>query len=89
VRRVLLRASRYGGHHPWLAGEPFGKRAGEYTAQFAKKNGAVKVDDAAVGPLDTDDRIADMKHNPNIGYCNITTCCTRVCRSTSTSPTTR
>ena len=40
----------------------FGKRAGEYGAQFPKQNGAVKVDDAAVGPLDTDDRIADMKH---------------------------
>jgi succinate dehydrogenase/fumarate reductase-like Fe-S protein len=30
-------------------------------------------------PLDTDDRIADMKHKANIGYCNITKCCTRVC----------
>ena len=23
--------------------------------------------------------IADMRHKANIGYCNITTCCTRVC----------
>jgi len=30
-------------------------------------------------PLDTDDRIADMKHKANIDYCNITKCCTRVC----------
>jgi succinate dehydrogenase / fumarate reductase, iron-sulfur subunit len=30
-------------------------------------------------PLDTDDRIADMKHKANIGYCNITKCCTKVC----------
>ena len=30
-------------------------------------------------PLDTDDRIADMRHKANIGYCNITKCCTKVC----------
>ena len=30
-------------------------------------------------PLDTDDRIADMKPKANIGRCNITRCCTRVC----------
>ena len=30
-------------------------------------------------PLDTDDRISDMKHKANIGYCNITKCCTKVC----------
>ena len=30
-------------------------------------------------PLDTDDRIHDLKHNHNIGYCNITKCCTNVC----------
>ena len=30
-------------------------------------------------PLDTDDRIADMKQKANIGYCNITKCCTKVC----------
>ena len=30
-------------------------------------------------PLDTDDRIADLKNRDGIGYCNITKCCTRVC----------
>ena len=30
-------------------------------------------------PLDTEDRIADLKNRDNIGYCNITTCCRRVC----------
>ena len=30
-------------------------------------------------PLDTDDRIADLKDKNNIGYCNITKCCTKVC----------
>ena len=30
-------------------------------------------------PLDTDDRIADMKHRANIDSSNITRCCARVC----------
>ena len=30
-------------------------------------------------PLDTDDRIPDLRHKDNIGYCNITKCCTKVC----------
>lgn len=30
-------------------------------------------------PLDTDDRIADLKERDAIGYCNITKCCTKVC----------
>jgi succinate dehydrogenase / fumarate reductase, iron-sulfur subunit len=30
-------------------------------------------------PLDTEDRIADLKNEFNIGYCNITKCCTKVC----------
>ncbi len=30
-------------------------------------------------PLDTNDRISDMKGKANIGYCNITKCCTKVC----------
>ena len=30
-------------------------------------------------PLDTDDRIPDLKDKNNIGYCNITKCCTKVC----------
>jgi len=30
-------------------------------------------------PLDTDDRLHDLKHKDNIGYCNITKCCTKVC----------
>jgi succinate dehydrogenase / fumarate reductase, iron-sulfur subunit len=30
-------------------------------------------------PLDTDDRLADLKDKSNIGYCNITKCCTKVC----------
>ncbi len=30
-------------------------------------------------PLDTEDRLADLKNEHGIGYCNITKCCTKVC----------
>ena len=30
-------------------------------------------------PLDTEDRLADLKNTDGIGYCNITRCCTKVC----------
>lgn len=30
-------------------------------------------------PLDTEDRIPELKQAQGIGYCNITKCCTRVC----------
>jgi succinate dehydrogenase / fumarate reductase iron-sulfur subunit len=30
-------------------------------------------------PLDTEDRLADLKGKHGIGYCNITKCCTKVC----------
>ena len=30
-------------------------------------------------PLDTEDRLADLKGRDGIGYCNITRCCTKVC----------
>ena len=30
-------------------------------------------------PLDTEDRVADLKERDGIGYCNITTCCRQVC----------
>ncbi|HYE61127.1 MAG TPA: succinate dehydrogenase/fumarate reductase iron-sulfur subunit [Phycisphaerales bacterium] len=30
-------------------------------------------------PLDTEDRVADLKERNGIGYCNITKCCTKVC----------
>lgn len=30
-------------------------------------------------PLDTEDRVPDLKDKHNIGYCNITTCCRQVC----------
>jgi len=30
-------------------------------------------------PLDVEDRVADLKREHGIGYCNITKCCTKVC----------
>jgi len=30
-------------------------------------------------PLDTEDRLADLKNSQGVGYCNITKCCTKVC----------
>ncbi len=30
-------------------------------------------------PLDTADRVSDLRHKNGIGYCNITTCCRQVC----------
>ena len=30
-------------------------------------------------PLDEEDRVKDLKDEANIGYCNITKCCTKVC----------
>ena len=32
-----------------------------------------------MNPLDTADRVPDLKEKHNIGYCNITKCCTKVC----------
>ena len=32
-----------------------------------------------MNPLDVEDRIADLKEEHGIGYCNITKCCTEVC----------
>ena len=30
-------------------------------------------------PLDTEDRVKDLRYKHSIGYCNITTCCRQVC----------
>jgi succinate dehydrogenase / fumarate reductase iron-sulfur subunit len=32
-----------------------------------------------MNPLDTEDRIRDLRERDSIGYCNITKCCTKVC----------
>jgi succinate dehydrogenase / fumarate reductase iron-sulfur subunit len=52
-------------HH--LHHEFIGPRFLIYTAQLE------------MNPLDTEDRLKDLKDEHNIGYCNITKCCTVVC----------
>jgi succinate dehydrogenase / fumarate reductase iron-sulfur subunit len=32
-----------------------------------------------MNPIDSDDRIADLRKTQGIGLCNITKCCTKVC----------
>ena len=32
-----------------------------------------------MNPIDTEDRVPDLKNKHSIGYCNITKCCTKVC----------
>jgi succinate dehydrogenase / fumarate reductase, iron-sulfur subunit len=32
-----------------------------------------------MNPIDSDDRISDLRHQHGIGLCNITKCCTKVC----------
>jgi succinate dehydrogenase / fumarate reductase iron-sulfur subunit len=32
-----------------------------------------------MNPLDTEDRLSDLRHQHGIGLCNITKCCTKVC----------
>jgi succinate dehydrogenase / fumarate reductase iron-sulfur subunit len=32
-----------------------------------------------MNPLDTDDRLSDLRDRNGIGLCNITKCCTKVC----------
>jgi succinate dehydrogenase / fumarate reductase, iron-sulfur subunit len=52
-------------HH--LHGEFVGPRFLLYTASLE------------MNPLDTEDRLAELKSRDGIGYCNITRCCTKVC----------
>ena len=42
-----------------------------------------------MNPLDTADRLADLRDSCGIGFCNITKCCTKVVRKKSRSPITR
>jgi succinate dehydrogenase / fumarate reductase iron-sulfur subunit len=32
-----------------------------------------------MNPLDTEDRISDLRNEFGIGFCNITKCCTKIC----------
>jgi succinate dehydrogenase / fumarate reductase iron-sulfur subunit len=52
-------------HH--MHGEFIGPRFLIYTAQLE------------MNPIDSDDRVPDLRKNNGIGLCNITKCCTKVC----------
>ncbi len=47
--------------------------------QFAGPRNFVNVANLEMHPLDTQNRLPDLKDRHGIGYCNITKCCTRVC----------
>jgi succinate dehydrogenase / fumarate reductase, iron-sulfur subunit len=48
-------------------------------AEFIGPRFFVYVAALEMHPLDTEDRLADLKDRDSIGYCNITTCCRQVC----------
>jgi succinate dehydrogenase / fumarate reductase iron-sulfur subunit len=48
-------------------------------AEFAGPRHFVYAAQLEMNPIDTDDRVADLKDVDGIGYCNITKCCTKVC----------
>jgi succinate dehydrogenase / fumarate reductase iron-sulfur subunit len=47
--------------------------------QFAGPRSLVYAAALDMHPLDTEDRLADLKDKHGIGFCNITKCCTKVC----------
>jgi succinate dehydrogenase / fumarate reductase iron-sulfur subunit len=47
--------------------------------EFAGPRFLIHLAMVEMNPLDTGDRIADVKDKHGIGYCNITKCCTKVC----------
>lgn len=47
--------------------------------QFIGPRYLVHVAALEMHPLDTEDRLQELKTRQGIGYCNITKCCTRVC----------
>lgn len=46
---------------------------------FAGPRFLVRLASLEMHPLDTADRISEIKNEFNVGYCNITKCCTEVC----------
>ena len=47
--------------------------------EFAGPRHMVYAAALEMNPLDTEDRVHDLRHEHGIGYCNITKCCTKVC----------
>ena len=54
-------------------------REHELHDQFIGPRHFVFVAALEMHPLDTENRLADLKDGDGIGYCNITKCCTKVC----------
>ena len=54
-------------------------REHELHDQFIGPRHFVFVAALEMHPLDTENRLADLKNAEGIGYCNITKCCTKVC----------
>ncbi len=48
-------------------------------AEFIGPRFLIYTANLEMNPLDTDDRVADLKNKHGIGLCNITKCCTKVC----------
>jgi succinate dehydrogenase / fumarate reductase iron-sulfur subunit len=47
--------------------------------QFIGPRFLVYVAALEMNPLDTEDRLEELKETMGVGYCNITKCCTKVC----------
>jgi len=47
--------------------------------EFAGPRHMVYAAALEMNPIDTADRVSDLKNAHGIGYCNITKCCTKVC----------
>jgi succinate dehydrogenase / fumarate reductase iron-sulfur subunit len=47
--------------------------------EFVGPRFLVQIAALEMHPLDTEDRVADLRRKHNIGFCNITTCCRQVC----------
>jgi succinate dehydrogenase / fumarate reductase, iron-sulfur subunit len=54
-------------------------REHHYFDEFAGPRFFVHIAALEMHPLDTEDRVEDLKKAHGIGYCNITTCCRKVC----------
>jgi len=54
-------------------------REHHYFDQFAGPRFFVHIAALEMHPLDTEDRVEDLKKAHGVGYCNITTCCRKVC----------
>ena len=48
-------------------------------AEFIDPRFLVHAAQLEMNPLDTEDRVPELKNEFGIGYCNITKCCTKVC----------